>query len=308
VAEPDGEIAESAGKPAMTRRQFLRRSALIVAGAASIDTILVEPNWLAFKTQEVPIRDLPQSFDGYRIALLSDFHIPHCITREFVAKACDMALGFHPDLIAVPGDFVHSWDFLNGRQHRLPSLQGYFDTLAAPDGVFGVLGNHDHWLDADGVRRQLEGDTPIKLIDGRHRSIERGGNVIALAGLDDLWQTNLDCAAPLRGIPPNVPRILLQHNPDLAEEMPEGCRVDLQLSGHTHGGHIRIPFGPALIIPSRYGNKFREGLVQGRRHRVYITRGVGTATPFRARLWCRPEVTGIVLRCLSPSPFEPRNP
>jgi len=279
----------------MTRRQFLKRASLSALGLAGIDAVLIEPSWPAFKTQEVPIHDLPQSFDGYRIALLSDFHIPHCITRSLSDKACELAMRFRPNLIAVPGDFVHSWDCIFGHRRGVPDLKGYFDRLAAPDGVLGVLGNHDHWLDPAGVRLRLAADTPIELLHGA-RMIERPDGAIAVCGLDDLWEKNLDLLSPFRGVPPRVPRILLQHNPDLAEEMPSGVRVDLQLSGHTHGGHLRLPFGPALIVPSRYGNKFREGLVRGKRHLVYVTRGVGSATPIQARFWCRPEVTGIVLR------------
>jgi predicted MPP superfamily phosphohydrolase len=288
--------AQDGSRPKLTRRQLLKKGALIAAGLATVDTVFVEPNWPAFKTCEVPISGLPAAFDGYRIALLSDFHIPHWIGAEGVASACRTAMAFKPDLIAVPGDFVHSWDFLNGKQTGMPSFKGYFDALQAPDGVLGVLGNHDHWRDAPGVRRELADNTPIVLLENRHRLIERGGEFLAVVGLDDLWQKDLDYDAAFGGIPPAVPRVLLQHNPDLAEEMPEGYRVDLQLSGHTHGGHLRIPFGPALIVPSRYGSKFLEGLVQGRRHRVYVTRGVGTATPFPARFWCRPDVSGIVLR------------
>ena len=205
-------------------------------------------------------------------------------------------MAFKPDLVAVPGDFVHSWDFLWGKRHALPSFRGYFDALAAPDGVLGVLGNHDHWLDAVEVRRELHENTPVRLLEGPPHLIQRQGETIAIVGLDDLWQKDLDFDGAFKGLPEGVPRILLQHNPDLAEEMPAGFRVDLQLSGHTHGGHIRVPFGPALIIPSKYGNIFREGLVQGRRHRVFVTRGVGSATPFQARFCCRPEVSGILLR------------
>jgi predicted MPP superfamily phosphohydrolase len=206
-----------------------------------------------------------------------------------------MAMDFKPDIIAMPGDFVHARNDGDTTHQDVPALGSVFAGFGAPDGVIGVLGNHDHWRNAEGVRRELSA-SPIRLIDNSRIVVTRGASSLALAGLGDLWEGELNFDSALGGLSGNVPVILLEHNPDLAETMPDGYRVDLQLSGHTHGGQVRIPFGPAPVLPSRYGNKYREGLVEGPRHRVYVTRGVGFSSPIPVRFFCRPEVTGITLR------------
>jgi predicted MPP superfamily phosphohydrolase len=256
---------------------------------AAADALVREPAMLVLETVEVPICGLPDGFNGYRIALLADFHYPRWIDEEGVERALALALDFQPDLMVIAGDITD-----RTADRRTPKLKGVFDMARAPDGVVGVLGNHDHWVDAHAVRRQLDRHTPIELIENRGFCVTRGGRALAIGGVGDLW---LGVCAPrraLRGVPPEVPRILVSHNPDIAESTRPGLRIDLQLSGHTHGGQVRIPFGPAPRMPSRYGNKFRAGLVAGRSHRVYITRGV--CSSHHLRFWCPPEVTGIILR------------
>ncbi len=253
----------------------------------AVDAFGVEPNWLTFDRVEVPIQGLAPEFDGYRIAVLSDFHLPNKSKRWLVEKACRLAVDFRPDLIAAPGDFVHN------RKFGVPDFSGYFDALKAPDGVWGTLGNHDHWTDEKAVRRQLQEHSPIRTIENEHRLIKRGKASLAVGGIGDLWCGFVNVKKAFDGVAPDVPRILLSHNPDFAEDMTADERVDLQLSGHTHGGEIRIPFGPAPVIPSKYGNKFRAGLCEGKRHRVYVTRGICTVA---ARFFCPPQVSGLILR------------
>lgn len=262
-----------------------------LAAILALDAFFIEPNWLSLEIIEIPIEGLPDSFDGYRIALLSDFHYPRAVEVDFLRKAVALANTFHPDLVALTGDFC---DNNRDDPHSVPHLSGLFDGFEALDGIVGVLGNHDHWIGADGIRKEITNHTPIRLIENQSFSIEREGHAIAIGGIGDLWEGVIDVQRTFAGLPDTMPRILLSHNPDTAEELDRAIRVDLQLSGHTHGGQVRIPFGPALKIPSRYGNKFRAGLVQGHSHRVYVTRGVCSVR--HVRFWCRPEVTGIILR------------
>lgn len=272
----------------LTRRQILTRTGIAAVGLTGLDAFGIEPRWLVFDPVEIPIRGLGRAFDGYRIALLSDFHIPAKSTKGLVQNACRMAMEFKPDLIALPGDFVHK------KPSGVPDFKGYFDQLAAPDGVWATLGNHDHWVDAEAVRRELREHTPIKLIEHTHTLVRRGKDALAVGGIGDLWCGFVNPAKTFAGVNKATPRILLSHNPDFAQDMKADVRIDLQLSGHTHGGEIRIPFGPAPVIPSKYGQKFRAGLCHGKRHRVYVTRGVCTVL---GRFFCPPEVTGITLRC-----------
>ncbi|MGI8923617.1 MAG: metallophosphoesterase [Fimbriimonadales bacterium] len=279
----------------ISRRTLITRGLVAAAGLSVLDAILVEPRWLALETVEVPIEDLPAPFDGYRIAQLSDFHYPNCISEGFICKAFALTAEFNPDIIALTGDFVHSYDRAERDSLPTPSLTGVLAGASAPDGVIGVLGNHDHWFGASGVRAELL-KTAVKLLENENLVVRRGSDSIAFSGLGDFWEGEIDLDRTLGALPPHMPRIVLQHNPDLAEVFPAGYRVDLQLSGHTHGGQIRVPFGPAPLVPSKYGNKYRQGLVQGPRHPVYISRGIGVSSPIPLRFWCRPEVSGIILR------------
>ena len=273
----------------LSRRRFLRRALLGAAAAAGVDGYCIEPRLQRLETVEIPIRGLPAAFDGYRIALLTDFHYPRWIHGEFLRSAITLANSFQPDLMAMTGDFFD----LPGAS-RVPDISGLYDEARARDGVIGVLGNHDHSLSSTNVRRALTTKTPIRLIENRSFYVERGGEGLAIGGVGDLWHGIVAPQAAFAGVPPEMPRLMLSHNPDVAEEMSADVRVDLQLSGHTHGGQVRVPFGPAIRVPSRYGNKFRQGLVEGRRHRVYVSRGLCTVR--WVRFWCPPEVSGIILR------------
>lgn len=276
----------------ISRRKLIKRALWGLAGLSAIDALLIEPRWLEFVQVEIPIRNLPSDFDGYRIAHLSDVHYLRGVDKDFVHQAISLANGFRPDLFAITGDFCD-----HAATATVPNLKGLFDPYQARDGFVAVLGNHDHWLDAEGVRRELTKNTPVRLIENESRLIERGNGAILIAGIGDLWEGKIDPQKAFWGRDPSIPRIMLQHNPDFAEEMRRfhpTTWCDLQLAGHTHGGQVRIPFGPAPVVPSRYGNKFRSGLVRGRSHLVYVNRGLTSLR--RPRFFCRPEVTGITLR------------
>lgn len=275
----------------LSRRKFIWRLGLGAVGLTALDAFGFEPQALELEQHEVPIRGLSRAFDGYKIALLSDFHLP-LVSRNFVQRAIAIANSQKPDIFALPGDFVHG-------KHRhilqfMPSFEGFFDGITAPDGAVGTLGNHDHWMGAKLVRNEIAKHTQITLIDNSRIMLERGRDQLAFGGVGDMWMAAVKPDVAFDGVPDDVPRIMLSHNPDVAELMEQDVRVDLQLSGHTHGGEIRVPFGPAPLIPSKFGNKFREGLVQGKRNLVYVTRGIASVS--RARLFCRPEVTVLTLR------------
>lgn len=279
----------------ISRRTVLKR--LIFGGIALglVDAVAIEPKWLQFNRVDIPLANLPPSFDGYRIALLSDFHVGNFISTEYIRKAFAMAGEFKPDVFILPGDFVHSHDFVKKSDGEVPDLAPAFVNLDAPDGAFAVLGNHDNWVNPQEIAVRLD-RVGIRVLLNKSAVVRRGSSAMAFVGTDDLRTGFPNLEKALKGAPKTAFRILLQHNPDFAEEMHDGHHVDLQLSGHTHGGQIKIPFGPAIVMRSRYGNKYREGLVQGPKHPVYVTRGIGVATPFPIRFFCRPEVTAITLR------------
>ena len=279
-------------KDTLSRRRLLKRGLFLGLGATLIgDAFAVEPNNLQVERIEVPIQGLGKDLDGYRIALFSDIHWPRNVERAHVHRAVNLANAFEPDLIAIPGDILHGRDI---DTRRVPDLSGLFDGLRARDGVVCTFGNHDASYNAPTLRRMVADHTPLVDVENRHRIVQRGDDRLAVGGVEDLRFGKADPVRAFDGVAPDVPRVLLSHQPDVAEDEVWPVRIDLQLSGHTHGGEVCIPFGPAPVIPSKYGQKFRAGLVEGRSHRAYVTRGIGS--PVYVRFCCPPEVTHLTLR------------
>jgi predicted MPP superfamily phosphohydrolase len=274
--------------------QFAGAGAVSLAAGTAGYGFLWEPSNLEVTRTTVAIDDLPAPFEGFKIAVLSDFHWGIAMTEDFALRAVAAANALDPDITVVPGDFVHVG--FTGDQGELGRI---ISTIKAKQGVYGTLGNHDHWAKMRVMLKALEDQTPIRILMNEKVLLEKGGEAIALCGTDDLRFGTYLPERALGGIPPDMPRILLQHQPDSAEELDPGWRVDLQISGHMHGGQIAFLRGVPGYLPSRYGTKFVEGLVQGRSHRVFVTRGVGGHLPGRPRMFCRPEVSLIVLKSRS---------
>ena len=274
----------------MNRRKFLTRAALAglgLAGAGVLDGFFIEPNWIEIERISFPVRDLPGAFEGFRVILISDTHCGPYLSPTFIEKAVALANKQQPDAVLLLGDYVH-----RNRSHIKPGIEP-FARLHAREGVFAVLGNHDHWEGAAETSQALA-DAGVVELTNRCTVITRGADALAIGGVDDPWEGQPDVAAALGDVAPDVPRLLMSHTPDYAEEMPGGVRVDLILSGHTHGGQVHVPFYGAPILPSRYGQKYCAGLVSGPQCPVYVTRGLGMITP-PVRFLCRPELTVMTL-------------
>ena len=276
----------------MTRRQMLKWGSCALIGGVIGESVL-EPNRIEQGSLKVPIKDLPAAFEGFKIGVLSDIHWGHAIDSIYMDKVCKAVLSFQPDLMIVPGDFLHGED---RRTHVKARLEGVIEQLDSPHGVLGVLGNHDHWIGASYARDQVLNHSRVQLIDNQHRIIERGGEVIAVGGVGDLWCDRVDLKGAFKDVDHRTPRILLSHNPDVAEYAygDWDTRVDLQISGHTHGGQYVLPgiYDPTSRV-SKYGSKFNHGLVQGRRHTVFVSKGVGR--PHGMRFMAPPDVTCLTL-------------
>jgi len=275
----------------LPRRQRLRKLAagtLMTAALTSIvDVLAVEPRWVKVKRVDVPIPNLPPAWEGVHIVQLTDLHFGRFVSLDYIRKIVRKTNSLCPDVIVLTGDYVSQTAAITDDFARV--LSG----LRAQYGKFGVLGNHDHWEDAQAVRQLL---SKAGILDLTNKSVllERAGEQICLAGVDDLWTSHQDLAGALKGVPEDVPRILLSHNPDYAEEMPPEPRVDLMLCGHTHGGQFRVPFGSQLWLPIRH-SKYAAGLVEGPHCLVYTSVGIGmVGLPIRFN--CRPEISLIILR------------
>jgi len=265
--------------------------ALALLAALCVDAVVIEPNWVRVTRTDVVLRNLPAAFDGYRIALISDFHTgdrwPGAMGR--VRRAVRLVNEELPDLVLLGGDFTYH------STSELPACVEELRKLKPRDGVLAVLGNHDYWDDAPAVRAQLREAGLRDLSEhNEHTTIERRGSRLWIVGIDDLWTARPDVEAALRDLPLGEAVILLSHNPDVAP-MLKGKPVDLLLAAHTHGGQVWLPLIGAPQVPSRYGSRYRCGLMREDGLQVYVTRGVGLIHP-PVRFLCPAEVSIITLR------------
>ncbi|HYO77691.1 MAG TPA: metallophosphoesterase, partial [Thermoanaerobaculia bacterium] len=241
---------------------------------------------LEITNHEVFIDTLPPSFDGYRIAFLTDTHVAAFVRRAFYKEIVARTMKFDPDLILFGGDFVH-WE------KHIPLMADVLMTdLAARDGVYAVLGNHDYWANGDGVIAALT-TRGVRFIINRSISIRRGNDTIALGGVDEIYRGRPDVDAAFGRIDPQVPLIGLSHHPDIIDSL-EHHRIDLLLCGHTHGGQIRFPFFGPVVVPSKHEGRYASGFHRVGNVLMYVSRGLGAIPPLR--ILCKPEIATFTLR------------
>ena len=247
----------------------------------------VEPRWLKVTEHVITSKDVPGSFSGTKIVFVSDIHHGPFFSRSRVADLVGHINCLNPDMVILGGDYVH-----RNRKY----IQPFFDELRKLKttlGVYAVLGNHDHWEDAQ-LTRELMARNGINNCDNKSYWVKRGDGRIKVGGFGDLWEDTQNLAATTDGVKESDFCILVSHNPDYLGKMQTDL-VDLTLSGHTHGGQVTF-FGLwAPQVPSKYGQKYRYGMVTSGKMKSYITSGVGTITP-PVRFFCRPEIVVITLK------------
>jgi predicted MPP superfamily phosphohydrolase len=287
-----------------TRRKFLQISAagaalgtLAVAG----DGTFFEADWPQLVSIELRLPRLPDSWDGVRIAQMSDFHYDDYFSVVPLRRAIDIVNGLQPDLVVLTGDFVTS----RGMRSRVTSVREVkaatkaiepcaqlLAQMHAGSGILAVLGNHDVDCDSAHIVEVLQAHN-IPVLRNRSVPFERDGKRLWISGVDDVLVGKPKLELTLKGIPLDEPVVLLAHEPDWADHVAK-YPVDLQLSGHSHGGQIRIPFlGPPFLPP--LARKYPWGLRQIGRLALYTNVGIGTIE-IPMRLGCPPEVTLITLR------------
>jgi len=282
----------------MSRRRFLTTGLCGGAGLA-LYSGEIERHWIEVKPLEIHLQSLPGVFDGMRIAQLSDIHLDEFTEPFLLRHSIEEINRIQPDAVFLTGDYVtyqiaprkfaskSAWqcaEILN----ELKCRQRY-----------AIMGNHDIMLGAKLVTEALTANG-ITVLNNSYLPLERGSSRIWLAGLDDPVCGRPD---PNAAIPASIrdvadePVIVMCHAPDYADQLaahPSGKPVGLILSGHTHGGQVRLPFVGALDLPPG-GRKFVEGWFRVGSMQLYVNRGIGTVgVPFRFD--CPPEITSITLR------------
>ncbi|MEI8312606.1 MAG: metallophosphoesterase [Verrucomicrobiota bacterium] len=233
------------------------------------------------------VSGLPAAFNGIRVALLSDFHHGKLVSSQMIRDSVWLANSLEPDLIALTGDYVH-----RGKEWVGACFRELAD-LRAPLGVFGVLGNHDHYSGTAESVRQTMRRAGILDLTNCGIDIRREGQSLRVCGVGDLWQEKQHLGSALGGVRRAEAALLLSHNPDYVERIRDD-RVGLVLSGHTHGGQCVLPLIGAPLLPSRFGQKYASGLCQGPATRVFVTTGVGHSFP-PIRVNCPAEVALLTL-------------
>ena len=286
----------------ISRRRFLQVGGLGALGLA-VYSGEIERHWLEVTLRDVEIPGLPKDFDGVKVAQLSDIHLDNFTEPFFLRDAVSRINELNPDVVFLTGDYVtdsHGNRFglqkfeIGAAWQCANILQGLHCRR-----IYAVLGNHDIKVSAEQVSMALR-DNGIVLLRNSYIPLERGSSRIWLAGLDDPVAghpvPDLAIPAAIRKIP-GEPIILLCHAPDFARTlsaMPAGQAVSFMLSGHTHGGQVRLPLiGPIVLPPG--GKLYPEGPYRLGQMQLYVNRGLGTVgVPFRFD--CPPEITLHTLR------------
>jgi len=282
----------------MTRRRFLVGGSL-VAGGLALYGGEIERHWIEITHRDVFIPGLPQAFDGFRIAQLSDIHMDEYTEPFFLRDAVRHINSLNPDVVFLTGDFVTNGlsprRFAVGAAWQCANL---LNMLQCPH-RYAVLGNHDVLIGSQDIIAALTANG-ITVLDNAHVPIERDGARFWLAGLDDPVEGTPD---PELAIPASIrnvqhePIVLLCHAPDYVDDLltsPTGRAVSLVLSGHTHGGQVRAPLVGPLILPP-LGRKYVEGWFRFGSLQLYVNRGLGTVgVPIRFN--CPPEIALLTLR------------
>lgn len=284
--------------PTTTRRDFLRTTAKLGAGvalAAGSYGAFYERQHVVVRHVEIPLTRLPEALDGLTIAQISDLHYHPEFSAGVIRKAVDLIRQLNPDILAVTGDFVTLSEFRSEDPAAAKAASPCAELLAPlrPKlGIYAVLGNHDTFTDPTYVEGALT-EHGIRVLSNQANPIEKNGKRLWIAGVADALGGFPDLDATLGRIPHGEPVVLLAHEPDFADDSAK-YPVDLQLSGHSHGGQIRLPFLAPLALP-RLGRKYPIGLRKVGGMALYTNIGLGTiGVPIR--ILATPEVTLFTLR------------
>jgi predicted MPP superfamily phosphohydrolase len=275
------------------RRAILRKGLIVLAGSAFAGSSYGTLRRDKFEITHIsiPIKNLPDNFHEFTIALISDIHSSIFMQKEKMQRYAAVVNSLEADLIAVPGDFV------NSMVDEVYPFAEAFSELKAPHGIYGVLGNHDFYTRRVEVVAQQVESCGIKLLRNDRIMIEKGEQKLLLLGIDDTgsrtlanrWVENIIERTTL-----HAPTILLCHRPYYFQQFAQQ-QIDLTLSGHTHGGQIVLgKLDRDVIAPARMVSPYVAGLYTIESSNMYVSRGIGTVG-IPIRLNCPPEVTKITL-------------
>lgn len=238
---------------------------------------------------DIELDNLGWNFHNYRILNLCDIHLGQWINPEYLNDLIDYVNTLNYDLVTLTGDYVSY--VIDGYDKALTES---FSKLEGRDGKFGVFGNHDHWMGSDKLNKIFK-DSEIVNLNNDVVMLERDGEKVNLAGVDSctVCADNLDKV--LAKLNNSYPTILLAHEPDFAKESSQTGKIDLQISGHSHGGQFIIPKFETTPFRGPNSTRYPVGLYRVNDMIQYTSKGLGTNS-FRIRINCKPEITIITLK------------
>ena len=276
----------------------LRKLLLMVVASALIPLVwgfLVEPSRLRSESYEIAPTRWPTACDGLRIVVLTDLHVGSPFNGlGNLDRIIALTRSAEPDLILLAGDYVIQ-GVAGGRFTPPEQIAAALGSLSAPLGVWAVLGNHDHWLDAGRVRSAFE-SVGIPFLEDRATQLDSQSCSFWLVGVSDFWEGAHDVNQALSEVTDSSPVVVFTHNPDVFPEVP--ARVNLTIAGHTHGGQVYLPLVGRPIVPSDYGQRFAIGPIVERGRHLFVSPGLGTSI-LPVRFLVPPEVSVLTLRSVA---------
>lgn len=301
---PVAAVRPEAGAPKapLSRRALFKRMLGVgaVAAASGAWGRQIEPFWVDWHDVAMPVQGLPKSFEGYRITQLTDLHAGSEVPIDYLIDVIHKVVLRKPDLVVVTGDLVN---------HTLTAVGPVCEALSqlprAGIPTIATFGNHDYEVEgelahagglptriAEALEARLK-HVDIPVLRNRAQAIQKGSDRVWIVGLEDLYSSHYSPQVAFAGLPAGEPIIALSHNPDTAPEL-DTFGVRWILSGHTHGGQVRVPGVGALVLNIQTP-EFQQGHVKLPNSHLYVSRGVGYLK--RIRVFCRPEVPTFVMKC-----------
>jgi predicted MPP superfamily phosphohydrolase len=276
-------------KPLGVRRYLRRRGLITLAlNGPEADLPVAFSRDPEITKMDIWLDRLSVAHDGLRVVQLTDIHHSLFTPLEYVQRAVKLTNLLHPDVVALTGDYVTL-----SPAYIWPVAQ-MLGKLHARLGVFAVLGNHDFKVDADEITRALQAQS-IRVLRNQHYALRSpGAATLWMIGVDDLWRGADDMAAALQSVPARDPKILLCHNP-LGIHRAAAYGIDFMISGHTHGGQVRLPVVGSVRGKSKLGERFVDGWNRLAGTQIYVSRGIGRSV-VPLRLNCPPEIACFRLR------------
>ena len=278
----------------ITRRDFLKLSLAMTGGLSLLGggyTWLIEPRWVEFTSNDLPIRNLPKNLIGASLVQISDMHIGNRYNWRYQIPTLEKVADLAPDFIVHTGDFI---SYESGQQ-----IDQLHEVLShAPQGKLGtvaILGNHDYghgWKMPEVAQSVVDVLEYYGIVVLRNEKISLNG--LQIIGLDDYWATNYNPEPILASIEKDTPSIVLCHNPDVVDKPVWAGYQGWILAGHTHGGQVKPPFLPPPILPVRNSSYTSGSFDLGDGRNLYINRALGNLWPVRFSV--RPEIATFTLK------------